>query len=159
MLILVKQSITRCTEICSDSLIFQCDFRWSFTRHCLVVSDISCYALCWNVSEVNNSIKECLIAFQTHPLSFDQLKFVQSVGMHATLNGRKEQAVAASFSDPGTALLWLRMPRLPSDMPVWLPSCLFLLQSVHSTDFCQSTVGNLNDKLHSSILAVFRSRF
>ena len=46
-----------------------------------------------------------------------------------------------------------------SDMLVRLLSCMFLLQSDHSIALCRDTAGNLNDNVHSSILAVFRSRF
>ena len=45
-----------------------------------------------------------------------------------------------------------------SERRVCLLSCLFLLQSNHSTEQCRRTVENLNDKFYWSIVALFRSR-
>ena len=66
--------------------------------------------------------------------------------------------MAANFSDR-VPLCFLADARLRSHMLVCLLSCLFFLQSEHSTDFRRGTVGDSNDKLRSSIFAVFEHVF
>ena len=61
LLVVVKQSVTRCTDTRLDCRCVRCDFRLSSIEHRLVVPNDSCNAFCWNVSELNNSMTECLI--------------------------------------------------------------------------------------------------
>ena len=63
----------------------------------------------------------------------------------ATCGVCKERAVIPNFSDR-TQLCVLADARLKSSRPVCLICCLFLLQSVHSTEVCRGSAGNLNDK-------------
>ena len=65
--------------------------------------------------------------------------------------------MAANFSDR-VPLCFLADARLRSNM-LFCPSVLPVPPAIRPfTELCRGTVGNLNDKLHSSILAVFRSR-
>ena len=63
--------------------------------------------------------------------------------------------MVANFSDQ-VLPIFPEDARLRSNVLVCLLSCLFLSQSDHSTEFRRGTAGNLNDKLHSAIHAVFR---
>ena len=93
LLISVKPSVTQRTHICLD-----CRCVWSFTQDRVIVSDDPCDTICWNVSEVNNSITECLIKlFNTYlvlrPNPFHKLC------RYATCCEREARAVSANFSD------------------------------------------------------------
>ena len=151
LLIWVKQSVTRCTEICLDCRCVRCNFLWSFVQDRLIVSNDSCNTFFWNASEENNNITHWL----THVLCFNQINFTYRVGMPLVMNVKNQ---VANFSDQ-ILPFFAEDARLRSDMLVCLLSCLSLLLSDNSTEFCQCTLGNLNDKLHSSIHAVFRSCF
>ena len=59
---------------------------------------------------------------------------------------RKERSVGSNFSDQ-VLPCFSGDARPRNNMLVGRLSCLFLLQSVHSTEFCPGTTGNLNDKL------------
>ena len=54
------------------------------------MSNDSCNTLCWDVSEVNNSITESLAELLTHVLCFDKIHFVNRVGMPLVNNVRNE---------------------------------------------------------------------
>ena len=76
----------------------------------------------------------------------------------ATCDERVERAGAADFSDR-VPLCFLTDARQRSNLLVCLLSCPFLPQSSHSAELRRGTVATLNDKLHSSVLAVLRSSF
>ena len=95
--------------------------------------------------------------FKTNLLCFDQKNFINGVGVPLVVNVRDELWRPTFSIGNRFALLADVQPR--NDMPVCLLSCLLLLQSNNSTEFCRGNVGNSNDSLHSSILPVFRLRF
>ena len=68
----------------------RCNFQWSSIQDRLIVSNDTCNASCWNVSEVNNSITECLVQSWTHLLCFDQIIFTNRVGMPLVMNGNND---------------------------------------------------------------------
>ena len=126
-----------------------------FVQDRSIVSNDSCNIFCWNVSNVNKSMTECSAELWTRVLCFDQINFINCVGMPLVMNERNDlwfptfpDQVPPCFSEDAR-------PRC--NMLVYILSCLFLLQSDHSTNFCRGSVGNLNYNLHSSVLAVFRS--
>ena len=61
LLVLVKQSVTRCKDICLDYRCARCNFWWLFIQDRSIVSDTSCNTFYWNVSEVNNCRTESLM--------------------------------------------------------------------------------------------------
>ena len=91
----------------------------------LIVSGDSCDALCWSVSEVNDSIAECLIEFGTHLLRFDQIHFIKCAGVPLVMKMRNE--LAPNFSER-VPLCFLADALLRSNLPVCLLFCLFLLK-------------------------------
>ena len=62
------------------------------------MSDDSFTTICRNVSKVINSLIECLEEFQSRVLCFDQINFINRVGMSLVMKVRND-LVVANFSD------------------------------------------------------------
>ena len=94
-----------------------------------------CYAVCWHVSECEQQHNRMFDVIQ--PIFCALTHQFNEWCRHATVGQSTERDVAPQFFD--------RVPHyLLAD--VLLLSCLYLMESHLSKDFCRSTFANLNDK-------------
>ena len=94
---------------------------------------------------VSHNINEFLAELWTHVSCFDQINFMNRVGMPFVTNVRNDLWFP-TFVIKYCFVFFFEDERPRSHRLVCLLSCLLLLQSVKSTEFCRGTAGNLNHK-------------
>ena len=105
----------------------------SSTQDRLIASDNYCCAICWHVSECEQQHNRMFDVIQ--PIFCALTHQFDEWCRHAIVGQNTERAVAPQFFD-----------RVPHYLFADVLSCLYLMQSHLSTEFCRCTFSNLNDK-------------